>query len=199
MIRIFVFIAILVSTINFNVFSQEYIVDAKKSKLEWLGEKISSKHYGTVDIKDGMLKKEVSNFSGIFNIDMTSIKNIDLKDPQYNNKLIGHLKSDDFFSVDKFQTATFKLKSIKETKSKKDAKITHTVTGDLTIKGITNEISFPAKIKFNTNNFTANAKFVINRSKWDIRFGSGSFFDNLGDKMIYDDIQFTLTLVANTK
>lgn len=199
MIRIFVFFAILVSTINFNVFSQEYIVDAKKSKLEWLGEKISSKHYGTVDIKDGMLKKEVSNFSGIFNIDMTSIKNIDLKDPQYNNKLIGHLKSDDFFSVDKFQTATFKLKSIKEAKSKKDAKITHTVTGDLTIKGITNEISFPAKFNFNSNGFTANAKFAINRSKWDIRFGSGSFFDNLGDKMIYDDIQFTLTLVGKTK
>jgi polyisoprenoid-binding protein YceI len=199
MVRFFVLLAVAVATLSLNVFSQEYIVDAAKSKLNWDASKVTGKHNGHINIKDGMMKKEVSNFSGVFNIDMNTIKIEDLKDAATNAKLLGHLRSDDFFSVDKFGTSTFKLKSVKETKSKTDANITHTVTGDLTIKGITKEINFPATIKFTSNGFTADAKFTINRAKWDIKYGSGSFFDNLGDKMIYDDIKFDLSLVGNTK
>lgn len=182
-----------------NVSAQNYVVDAKASNLKWLGEKVLGKHWGTVDIKDGMMTKSGNNFTGNFTIDMTTIKSDDLKDAETNAKLVGHLKSDDFFSVDKHKNSTFKLKNIKEYKAKKNEKGNYWVTGDLTIKGITNEIGFPAEIKFDSNGFKADASFTINRAKWDVRFGSGSFFDNLGDKTIYDDIKFDLLLVGKVK
>lgn len=199
MVRFFALIVVAIATLSIGLFSQEYNVDLKGSTLKWTGEKVTGKHFGTINIKDGSFKKEVAGFSGIFNIDMNSIKIDDLKDAGTNAKLLGHLKSDDFFSVEKFAIATFKLKGIKDYSPKKGEKGKHLVTGDLTIKGITNEISFPAEVKFDNKSFKADANFTINRAKWDIRYGSGSFFDNLGDKMIYDDIKFELKLVANSK
>lgn len=192
--KFFVITFALITAMTLNLFSQQYVIDAKKSELNWFAAKVTGKHNGKVNIKDGSLKKEVAGYSGVFTVDMTSIKVEDLKDPEYNTKLVNHLRSDDFFSVDKHKTTTFKLKSIKEKKTK-DA--THTVVGDLTIKGITNEITFPAKFNFSENSFKADAKFSIDRSKWNVRYGSGSFFDNLGDATIYDDIKFELSLVGN--
>lgn len=189
----------LFAIISTNLFAQDYIIDSKASGLKWTGEKVTGKHWGTVNIKDGGMTKSGNNFSGNFTIDMTSIKVDDLKDAETNGKLLGHLKSDDFFSVAKHNTSTFKLKGIKDYKPKKDEKGNHWVTGDLTIKGITHEIGFPAEIKFDGKGFKADAKFTINRAKWDIRYGSGSFFDNLGDKTIYDDIKFELSLAGTTK
>lgn len=182
-----------------SLLAQDYRVDAAASLLKWKGEKIGKQHYGTIDIKDGTLTKSDDNFSGEFKVDMTTIKNDDITDAEYNAKLIGHLKSDDFFSVEKFNTTTLKIKSISSYKPKKDQYGNYWVKGDLTIKGITNEIGFPAELKFDSNGFTAKADIVIDRSKWDVKYGSGSFFDNLGDKMISDDIKFELSLVGKVK
>ena len=110
--------------------------------------------------------------------------------------MVNHLKSDDFFSVEKNPVATFTITKIAPYSAKKDEAATHYVTGNLTIKGITHEISFPAEITFSDDLMTAKAAFAIDRTKWNVRFRSGSFFENLGDKMIYDDIKFDLTLVA---
>ena len=193
-----------IMAVAFTIFAgsslaQDYRVDAGASLLKWKGEKIGKQHYGTIDIKDGYLTKTGDNFSGEFRVDMTTMKNDDIKDAEYNAKLIGHLKSDDFFSVEKHNTTTFKIKSISSYKPKKDQYGNYWVKGDLTIKGITNEIGFPAELKFDSKGFTAKADIVIDRSKWDVRYGSGSFFDNLGDKMISDDIKFELSLVGNVR
>lgn len=185
-----VFIALTLSA-SANNFS----VDAKASKLNWTGEKVTGKHWGTVNIKNGSVSLNGEKMTGSFDIDMTSIVADDLKkDKATHDKLVGHLKSDDFFSVDKNPTAKFKLKKADKYNPKKGENFNYMVTGDLTIKGITNEIRFPAKIDIKGKNMTAKASFTIDRSKWDVRFGSGSFFDNLGDKMIYDDIKFDLNL-----
>ncbi len=199
MFKYFVLAAAFLAFWSVEMSAQDYTVDASSSSLKWAGEKVLGKHNGSVNIKDGSMTKTGKNFEGIFTIDMTSIKNEDLKDADNNAKLIGHLKSDDFFSVAKHNTATFKLKKIKDYTPKKGEKGKHWVTGDLTIKGNTNEIAFPAEITFSDKGFKALAKFSIDRSKWDIRYGSGSFFDNLGDKTIYDEIKFDLSLVGNKK
>lgn len=171
-----------------------YKVDADQSTLRWNGKKVLGEHWGYVDIKSGKLNHDNGKFSGDFTIDMTTIVVKDLEDPESNAKLKGHLESDDFFSVAKHSTAKLKVTKIEKQKGEKGE--THKVYGKLTIKGITNDVTFPATLIFSGDKLTAKADFTIDRSKWDIRYGSGSFFDNLGDKTIYDDIWFTLNLVA---
>ena len=130
--------------------------------------------------------------SGSFVIDMNKIVVTDLTDPDYNAKLLGHLKSDDFFSVAKFQEATFTItKPVDLSKSVTD------VTGTLTIKGITKPLTFKAVILKDGNSYVFNAnKIIVDRTKYDIRYGSGSFFGDLGDKVIYDEFLVKLKLVA---
>jgi polyisoprenoid-binding protein YceI len=123
---------------------------------------------------------------------MTSIVCLDLEDPGYNKKLVDHLKSDDFFSVETFPTSEMKITEV--TKGKEDNMVQ--VKGDLTIKGITHPIEFPAEITMNDGNMTASAQIVINRAQYDVRYGSGSFFKGLGDKLIYDYFNLTVKLVA---
>lgn len=188
-------VAVLVLAFSSNIFAQTYSINSGKSKVEWEGKKslLPSKHNGTIDIKDGSVIKSGNNYSGNFVLDMNSIKNEDVTDNGMNSKLIGHLKSDDFFSVEKYPVSTFVISKIVPKKDK-SGKTNHTISGKLTIKNVTKDLSFPALINFNGNDMTAKAEFVIDRSKWDVKYGSGSFFDNLGDKAISDDIKFVLNL-----
>lgn len=160
-------------------------VNVQKSKVEWLGKKVTGKHNGTIDLKEGALVfKKKKLVGGTFVVDMTSINTTDLTG-DYKGKLDGHLKSDDFFGVEAFPKATlvFKLLSDK-------GNGTYTIVGDLTIKGKTNPITFDMTVNGNT----ATSKLMIDRAKYDIRYGSGSFFDNLGDKTIYDEFELDVTL-----
>ncbi len=170
-------------------------VDTQKSTLGWTGRKVTGEHNGKIQIKDGSLVVNNNTITGgEFIIDMGSITVEDIKDPSSNAKLVNHLKSDDFFSSDKHPTALFKITSVSPVKNGQA-----TITGDLTIKGITHSISFPATIKANKDQTLAQASFDVDRSKWDIRFGSNSFFDNLGNKAIYDNFTLDLNLVAVKK
>jgi polyisoprenoid-binding protein YceI len=192
------FMAVLIAAVFFAgaSFAQTYQVDTEKSLLKWKGEKVTGFHVGTVKIKDGQLIKTGEKYSGEFVIDMTTIENEDLQG-EWKTKLMNHLRSDDFFSVDKYPTATFKVTKVALYKPREGENYTHKVTGDLTIKGISNEISFPAIIEATDDMLTAEAAFTIDRTEWNIQFRSGSYFENLGDKLIYDDIKFDLKLVAN--
>jgi polyisoprenoid-binding protein YceI len=176
-----------------QAFAGEASLNAKKSKLEWIGKKalISDKHNGTINIKSGgIVFKKGEPVSGNVVVDMTTIKNLDLTNEKYNKKLVGHLKSDDFFSVDKFKEAKINIKSFK----KKGKSIVG--SGDLTIKGKTHPATFTAeKIMKNGKVTGLKAKLTFDRSLYDVRYGSGKFFDNLGDKMIADEIDVTTTLV----
>ncbi len=159
---------------TFSALAMNFSVDAKSSKLNWTGEKITGKHWGTVNIKNGAVNSDNNKMSGSFEIDMTSIVSEDLKgDKATHDKLIGHLKSDDFFSVDKNPTAKFTLKKADKYNPKKGENYNYMITGDLTIKGITHEIRFPANINIKDKNMTANASFTIDRTKWNVRYGSG--------------------------
>ena len=172
-----------------SIFAQRAEVNVQTTTIEWLGKKIGGKHEGNIQLKSGYLElKEGEIIAGNFVVDMTSITNTDLKDEGSNQKLVGHLKSDDFFGVQSYPTAEFVV-----TKSSKFNNGTATLTGDLTIKGNTESISF--EVVRAGKEYTA--KLDIDRSKFDVRYGSKSFFDNLGDKAINDIFTLDITLVVN--
>ncbi|HPU23382.1 MAG TPA: YceI family protein [Candidatus Kapabacteria bacterium] len=176
------------------LFSQDiYNANTKESVIRWEGRKLIGGHWGDVLIKSGNLEFKNNKLSGgSFVIDMNSIVVLDLDENGGKSKLEGHLRSDDFFSVDKYPTSEFVITNVKDRKNNK-----YEITGDLTIKGITHSIKFPATINIKNNRLEARAEFKIDRTKWDIRYGSGKFFDNLGDRMIRDDIIFKVKLIAN--
>ena len=170
----------------------DYTVNPSKSVVKWNGKKVTGEHSGTISVKSGSLNFEAGGLQGgQIDIDMTSIVNEDLKDAGVNGRLVGHLKSDDFFSVDKFPVASLKLTQVKKLSGTE-----FELTGNLTIKGITHPVTFNASVKQEGKTVSAAGKMTINRAKYDVRYGSGSFFQGLGDKLIYDDFTLDFTLTA---
>jgi polyisoprenoid-binding protein YceI len=181
-------LAIVMIAISLTGFSQSIKVDANSSTVKWHGKKVTGEHFGTIQLKAGTLVLENDKIAiGEFTIDMTSIVNTDIEDAGYKAKLEGHLKSDDFFGVEKFPTAKLLV-----TSSSALVNNSTTVKAVLTIKGITKPVVIDAHKEGNL----FKAEITIDRSKFDVKYGSGSFFDNLGDKMIYDE--FTLSIVITT-
>ena len=179
-------IALLVTFSVANVAAQSKKVDVSKSTINWVGKKVTGKHEGTVSLKEGSLIFKNKKLSGgSFVVDMTTLQVTDLKAGEGKEKLEGHLTSQDFFGTEKFPTATLVFKTL----AAKSAGI-YAVTADLTIKGITKPVTFDLATTTNS----ASTSFKVNRTKYDIKYGSGSFFDNLGDKAITDDFELTVAL-----
>jgi len=166
--------------------------NTEKSNLHWYATKVTGKHDGFVKLASGSLITNGKTVTGgQFEIDMTTISVADLPaDNEYNGKLVGHLKSEDFFSVEKHNKALFVISKVTPKGSE------FMITGKMTIKGIANDISFPATITNTGKQISAKAKIVLDRTKWDIRYGSGKFFENIGDKAIHDDFTIELNLVT---
>jgi polyisoprenoid-binding protein YceI len=168
-----------------SVSAQTKKIDASKSTIEWVGKKVTGQHSGTVNFKDGALVFKSNKLTaGSFTVNMTTINATDLSG-EYQGKLNGHLKADDFFGTDKFPTATLAFKKV----SVKSANV-YTITADLTIKGITKPITFDMMVNGNT----ATTAFNIDRTKYDIKYKSTNFFENLGDKAIYDEFELKVAL-----
>lgn len=166
---------------------QKLTAETQKTKLNWLGEKVTGEHTGTINLKDGWLSwKDNRIVAGEFTIDMTSIKDADASE-----RLEGHLKSDDFFGVEKFPTSKLVI-----TESESFEKGTAVVKGTLSIKGVTHPIEFKATSQKKEDGTWFYANIVVDRSKYNIRYGSGSFFDNLGDKVIYDEFKLKVNLLV---
>ncbi|MDQ5928131.1 MAG: hypothetical protein QG633_569 [Patescibacteria group bacterium] len=176
-----------------NLVDGGYTLSVEESLISWTGSKPLVPGYvdtGTLNLKSGsMVKVTNGNIAeGEFFIDMDSLKVMTSSNTKVGlDKLEGHLRSEDFFSIEAYPNAGFVIKNVTN----------GTVTGDLTIKGITKTITFPAKIESETDTrIVADASVILNRANWDIRYGSGSFFEDLGDSIIDDKIAITLHLVA---
>ncbi|MGE5420558.1 MAG: YceI family protein [Chloroflexota bacterium] len=178
---------LLAGVIYLNASAQKKLTaDTDKTKLEWLGEKVTGEHKGTVNLKSGWLTWDGSKITGgEFLIDMTT-----LKDETDNQKLEGHLRSADFFGVEKYPASKLVI-----TESTPFEKGTGTVKGNLTIKDITQPVEFKAAVQQKEDGQWFYSNITIDRTKYDIRYGSGSFFDNLGDKTIYDEFKLKVALV----
>src|SRR5687768_6018901 len=130
-----------------RVHTDVYKVDTKLSKLEWFAEKLTGKHNGTIDVSGGEIKNNHGMFSGLVEVDMTTIKDVDIKDETSRTKLEGHLKSPDFFDAAKYPKSTVVITSTSPIANAKQGDATHNVKGNLTIKDKTNEIAFDALVK----------------------------------------------------
>lgn len=169
-------------------------VDTLNSNVQWTGYKVTGQHNGVVNIKSGALTYDEKGFfaGGSFEIDMTSIKCLDLQG-ETAGKLEGHLKSDDFFGVAKYPTAKFVITKVTPRGKPGEYKI----TGNLTIKSTTKEVKFDALLQEAAGGkIVATGDIKIDRSDFDVRYGSGSFFEGLGDKTIYDEFDLKVKLTA---
>ena len=167
-------------------------VDLTSSQIVWKGYKVTGEHTGKVKLKSGNLTMADGRLTGgSFEIDMTSITCTDLEG-EWRDKLVGHLNSEDFFNTKQFPTATLKIVIA----IPQDEKGNYKVQANLTIKGITKPVKFFANIAPQGTSTTAKASIKIDRSEYDVRYGSGSFFDDLGDKTIYDEFDLDVTLAV---
>lgn len=172
-------------TTNFNV-------NGAQSEINWIGRKVTGAHNGTIAIKSGELVLSNNKLTGgKFTIDTTSIIILDVTDEGTNAQFAGHLASDDFFSSEKHPEAFFTITAVEAIDNSN-----YNITGNLTIKDITNEVGFVAKVDLNDNKLIASGKIVIDRTKYDMKFRSGNFFQNLGDTLIYNDFDLDIDIAA---
>ncbi|MCF0055301.1 YceI family protein [Dyadobacter sp. CY356] len=170
-----------------------YLVNAQQSKLVWNAKKVTGEHVGTAPVKSGQLNLSGGKLTvGNVEINLKDLVVTDIKDPEYNAKLVSHLKNDDFFAVEKFPVAKLEIVSATPAGTNK-----FTVKGKLTIKGITKDVTFPANINADDKKLTANAKLAIDRTQYGIRYNSKSFFSSIGDKAIEDNFNLDVSLVAD--
>ena len=172
-------------------------VDVAASKVEWVGAKPTGQHNGTIGITEGSLMLTDGNIvGGKFTIDMNSIVVLDLTDAKDNGKLVGHLKSPDFFDAAKYPTAVFEITSVAAVSG--NANATHNITGNLTMKEITKSVTIPAKVAIEGNTLTATTPdFLIDRTQWNVQYGSKTIFDDLKDQFINDEISLKINLSAS--
>ncbi len=186
---------ILVAVFSGVAEANQYEVDNTRSSVKWNGKKVTGEHYGSIKLKSGKLEMKNDLISAATMVmDMSTIVCEDITDAGSNGRLVGHLKSDDFFSVEKYPAASFVLTQVKKVKGNE-----YDFTGNLTIKGITHPVTFRATTVTEGALLRSSGKIVVNRAKYDVKFGSGSFFTGLGDNLIYDDFTLDFVLVAVKK
>ncbi len=177
--------------------SKLYKIDLEESKIQWIGKKVTGQHNGFINFKAGELAIDNGKIiAGNFTVDMNTISCNDLKDPESNAKLVGHLKSEDFFTVSKFPESKFEIISVSELNKSNDKNYNFNITGKMTIKDSIKTITFPAYINIEQTKITAEADFEIDRTEFGLKYGSGKFFEGLGDKMINDNFNLIIKIIA---
>ncbi len=175
-----------------------YRIDVEKSMLEWIGRNINNRHYGRIAIREGNLVIKGGKLSaGNIILDMSTITNLDLQDSGWRNMLISHLTSDDFFAVNRFPTASFRLTGWEAQPEVSPDAQSGIGTGDLTIRDVTRPISFPAIVVPQADgSIKAHAAFDIDRTLWNVCYGSGKMFERLGMHLVHDIISLELFILA---
>ena len=174
--------------------SDTLYINVDSSTINWIGRKVTGEHSGTLNLSKGwVVMQEGSIIGGKFIFDMTSIKNTDIESPEWKEKLEKHLMAEDFFFTDSFPHAILEIKDHSQI-VKFNTEINNRIIADLNIRGITHEINFPLEISQVQSIFYTEGTIDINRTIFNIRYKSGTFFEELGDRMIYDDftVQFSL-------
>ena len=190
--KTFISIGFFLLIFSFTISAQNKIhVNSENSTIYWKGFKLTGNHYGTVKTKEGFFTLTNNKITGgEFIIDMNSIVNVDIPaDDKNNKKIVDHLKNEDFFNVENYPTAFFKITS---TEIKEDKIL---IKGNLSLKNKTNPVEFLAIVKIEQNQLIFKSDtFKIDRSKWNIQYKSKSFFNNLADKFIHDDMEISISI-----
>lgn len=166
---------------------QKFKIVSTLSSIDWIGKKVTGSHNGTIAVKEGeLILNEDGLIAGKVIVDTTSVKILDVTDPATNAQFAGHLASDDFFSTEKYPEAILEITSVSG----------RHVEGNLTIKGITCPAGFDVAVNVNGDQLTATGKLVIDRTKYAMKFRSGNFFKDLGDTLIYNDFELSISVTA---
>jgi rhodanese-related sulfurtransferase len=176
-----------------------YRIDVENSRLEWIGRNLNNRHFGRINILKGELVIVAGRPSaGNIVLDMHSISNFDLQDPAYHDMLISHLKSDDFFAVERFPTATLTLTGWEAESGASPEAPNGIATGDLTIRDVTRSICFPAIVAPQLDGgLKIHAAFDIDRTLWNVCYGSSRLFERLGMHLVHDLISLEVFARAN--
>ena len=167
--------------------TQKFKIISTQSNIDWVGQKVTGAHNGTIAVKEGEIVLTDGKLTGgKFIIDTTSIKILDITDPTTNAQFAGHLASDDFFSTVKYPEATLEITSVSG----------NHVEGNLTIKGITHPAGLDVAVSVNGDHLTATGKLVIDRARYAMKFRSGNFIKDLGDTLIYNDFELNISVTA---
>jgi len=174
-----------------------YKLQPQLSTLGWEGKAVTHGHNGTMQFASGdLLVNGNQVVGGTVVVDMKTMKATDITDKDNHAKFVGHMGGDDFFGTEKFPTATFKITSVKPIAGAAANADNATITGDMTIKGVTQQVSFPAKVGVKNGVAAATGKMTIDRTKFGLKYGSKTFFDSIGDKAINDTFDLTFNVVA---
>lgn len=168
-----------------------FMIDTKESVVTWKGSSLNglNTQTGYIYISKGELMIENGQLmGGIIEVDMNTIED---KNHGTDNNLVNHLKDPDFFEVIKFPFSTIAITKVASINDENK-----NITGNLTIKGITHSVTFPAQIEVKDGIVKANAKLVIDRTKWDVRYKSAKFYDNLANQTMSDSIEYHIKIVA---
>ncbi|MCT4640639.1 MAG: YceI family protein [Bacteroidales bacterium] len=182
---------LIIASLTMSLTAQSVKVNTMKSKLTWVGKKVTGEHTGTIMLKSGEIilnGKEIAG--GTFVFDMKTIKVTDLEGDM-KKQLEGHLESDDFFSVANHPKAKFVIKGVEKIKGNE-----YKIKGNLTIKGITKPVIFKSMVKVKGKMVMVKGSAIVDRTKYDIKYGSGSFFKGLGDKVINDEFALSFEIVT---
>jgi polyisoprenoid-binding protein YceI len=190
---IFVSVAFVAALFSFKPAGTIYKFDSAASNVQWKGYKVTGEHTGAIAVQYGDLKyNDAGVLTSVYvKMDMNNITCTDMG-ADMAGKLVGHLKSDDFLGSANYATSTFESTKV----TARDTKGNYMVIGNLTIKNKTQEVKFYANVSDKDGAKVGTGKLTIDRSKFDIKYGSGSFFDGLGDKTIYDEFDLTFNIVA---
>lgn len=185
---------------EFRMEDGAYRLNIDESLIEWTGRNANKKHYGVVQLSGGAVTVKDGSISGSFEIDMTSLENIDLHGDDLQPVLISHLRSDDFFFVKMFPRAFFNLKSARLLEKPNLSSPNFKVNGTLNLRGIKKEITFPATVNpAPEGGAIVEAHFDIDRTRWGVIYGSSRFFEHLGMHLVFDLISIQLRLVVDGK
>ena len=174
-----------------------YKADPEAGSITWTGRNANGRHTGTLLLSGGEIKVAQEGLSGFFTIDMTSIKNLDLKDETLNRILVRHLESDDFFFVQKYPTAEFVISKARPIAESTPGRANFEFAGKLTLRGHTHPISFPATVMpLADGGLVAEAHFDFDRTNWGVNYGSGGMFEHLGMHLVYDAVSVQVRVVV---
>jgi len=168
-------------------------IDTAKSRVLWTGRNMSGEHTGTIGIQGGWIEVAGERASGEITLDMNSIANLDIADGALNRILIAHLKSDDFFDTAQHPTAAFALRYVTINRHARPGSVNADIAGSFTLKGVTGDLGFPAIIEaLPGGGLSAEAHFDIDRTRWNVLYGSGKFYECLGKHLVHDLISLSL-------
>jgi len=173
-----------------------YTALVESAFIGWTGRNTNGKHYGTIALKEGLIRIDGERINGSFTVDMTDITDLDLEDASFAKMLITHLSSDDFFSVQSFPEATFSVHSAKRSPEATVSSVNHILEGTLSLCGITKKLNIPATfVQSDTNTLVLEAHFDFDRTLWGIAYGSAHFFRFLGMHVVFDPVSIEVRIV----